>query len=556
MADQRHTDFARQAISFTEQVGGRVCAAAAKSTAAGKALMNSLKRTSKTENTQQKTEKKKKLTVAAVADMVFPAACVAALIFTVKGANLEYGVSVSYDGEDIGVVTGSGEISEAVQQVADKVKNYDTTEDYYVNTELEITPIASKNDTVDSSTLAQRMETALSVQFDEKLPELEESAEAPVEGEKVKAYAVRVDGEFIGAVTDCSEVETALEGYLSNYEEEGVVATSFVRDIEYDLEEYVEPDEVVTTDVVLRKLLGRVHSTDYYEVQDGDYLLKIADEKGMSLDQLENCYATYNGKPIVLKGDNLKTGTMIRFDTTVPYLEVECDKQVDTVSEIPFSTVIVEDSTLRAGERITETEGVNGSKVTSSVVTYRGDTVVKTRTLDTVVYERPVSAVIRVGTMEESKEGTINYNVPKFKEGEGSGEYIWPVDGGYISAHQGDGRGHKGIDIAAPYGTPIYAAAAGTVTKAENGWNGGYGNMVMIENDDGNVTVYAHQSELACAEGDVVEEGQLIGYIGSTGDSTGNHLHFEVRSEGSYLNPEEFVLSDEETSEEDTEAEE
>ena len=113
--------------------------------------------------------------------------------------------------------------------------------------------------------------------------------------------------------------------------------------------------------------------------------------------------------------------------------------------------------------------------------------------------------------------------------------------GGYISSHQGDGRNHKGIDIAAPYGTPIYAAASGTVTDAGTGWNGGYGNCIVIENDDGNVTVYAHQAELAAEVGDYIEAGQLIGYVGSTGDSTGNHLHFEIRKDGKYLDPENFV---------------
>lgn len=71
--------------------------------------------------------------------------------------------------------------------------------------------------------------------------------------------------------------------------------------------------------------------------------------------------------------------------------------------------------------------------------------------------------------------------------------------------------------------------------------NGGYGNCVIIQNDDGNITYYAHQSETACEVGDKVKAGQLIGYVGTTGDSTGNHLHFEVRRDGVYYDPAEFV---------------
>ena len=104
----------------------------------------------------------------------------------------------------------------------------------------------------------------------------------------------------------------------------------------------------------------------------------------------------------------------------------------------------------------------------------------------------------------------------------------------------GDGRGHKGLDIAAPYGTPIYAAASGTVTRAANKYDG-YGNSVMVANDDGNVTMYGHMSSIAISYGDYVVKGQLLGYVGSTGYATGNHLHFEVRSNGYYLDPLDYV---------------
>jgi murein DD-endopeptidase MepM/ murein hydrolase activator NlpD len=86
---------------------------------------------------------------------------------------------------------------------------------------------------------------------------------------------------------------------------------------------------------------------------------------------------------------------------------------------------------------------------------------------------------------------------------------------------------HRGIDIAAPTGTPIYAAAAGVVEHA--GWNsGGYGNMVEIRHPDGSMTRYAHASRIHVRSGDEVEQGAQIADIGSTGYSTGPHLHFEV----------------------------
>jgi len=88
---------------------------------------------------------------------------------------------------------------------------------------------------------------------------------------------------------------------------------------------------------------------------------------------------------------------------------------------------------------------------------------------------------------------------------------------------------HYAVDLGAPKGTPIYAAASGNVLFARTGWNGGYGNLVIIKHPNGTETYYAHQSKIATSAGDQVSQGDVIGYVGSTGHSTGPHLHFEVR---------------------------
>jgi murein DD-endopeptidase MepM/ murein hydrolase activator NlpD len=98
---------------------------------------------------------------------------------------------------------------------------------------------------------------------------------------------------------------------------------------------------------------------------------------------------------------------------------------------------------------------------------------------------------------------------------------------------------HTGIDIAARSGTNILAANAGTVISA--GWNNGYGYMVMVDHGGGIVTLYAHSSKLLVRKGNVVARGQAIAKVGSTGMSTGPHLHFEVRVNGIYKNPLDYV---------------
>lgn len=120
----------------------------------------------------------------------------------------------------------------------------------------------------------------------------------------------------------------------------------------------------------------------------------------------------------------------------------------------------------------------------------------------------------------------------------------WPLDGGYISSEFGsranpfDGYSsdyHPGIDIAENYGAPVYASASGYVQRA--GWYGGYGKYIKISHDYGYATAYGHLSSIEISAGDYVSKGQLIGYVGSTGYSTGPHLHFEVLHYGKQVNP-------------------
>ena len=125
------------------------------------------------------------------------------------------------------------------------------------------------------------------------------------------------------------------------------------------------------------------------------------------------------------------------------------------------------------------------------------------------------------------------------------GELCWPLPGHtYISCHFGEvdafgNAGHRGTDIPAPEGTPILAAHSGTVLVS--GWNDSYGNQVLLDNGTGLSTRYAHMTQTAVTAGEAVTAGQVIGYVGSTGDSTGNHLYFEVMQNGVRVNPMDMV---------------
>lgn len=129
--------------------------------------------------------------------------------------------------------------------------------------------------------------------------------------------------------------------------------------------------------------------------------------------------------------------------------------------------------------------------------------------------EAPLSSI-------PGRPGTVHGSGPSY-----AGYYIRPIDGGVKT--QGL-HGYNGVDLATATGEPIYASAAGTViVSKESGWNGGYGKYMVIQHDNNTQTLYAHNSRNLVARGQMVTQGQVIGYIGSTGRSTGPHVHFEIR---------------------------
>ena len=132
------------------------------------------------------------------------------------------------------------------------------------------------------------------------------------------------------------------------------------------------------------------------------------------------------------------------------------------------------------------------------------------------------------------------------KNVQGTGAMIWPVNGVITSPYGyrthpifGTTIYHSGIDIGVDYGTPVQAADGGTVVEA--GWVSGYGYAVVIDHGNGLSTLYGHNQELAVSAGQSVSQGQVIAYAGSTGNSTGPHVHFEVRANGDPVDPQGYV---------------
>lgn len=499
-----------------------------------------------------------------------PVLGIACLVFVVADkASADYGVTVEYNGQEIGVVSEASVIDEAQKVIADRAVYYDTGSEYITAT-LSIKPIGAQDEIIDEQMLADVIQEQIETQApvkEEPAAESEEDNSAAeygksfeiygvgadseseknysesaadfiqnedgVDSNKVRAYAVTVDGEFVGAVSENSDIEKFLNDIKEEYDGDDIISVDFDKNIEYTYERYVDSEQIVDQEEIIDLLDSNVEEPVYYEVQQGDNPWNIARSNGMTVEELTGCVATYDGEKIDDLTEYCPIGAIVQLSEEVPYLQVETTEEVTYSEVIDYEIVTTEDDDMYKGETEVDVAGVEGEMEVTALVTYKNGIAIKREITNEKVISEPVTKYQRKGTRET--------RTPVSTGSGGSGDYFWPVDGGYISAYQGDGRGHKGIDIAAPYGTPIYAAESGTVIDVGSGWNGGYGNCVMISHNDGNVTVYAHQSSVAIEYGDYVVKGQIIGYIGSTGDSTGNHLHFEVRSNGTYPNPTNYV---------------
>jgi murein DD-endopeptidase MepM/ murein hydrolase activator NlpD len=202
--------------------------------------------------------------------------------------------------------------------------------------------------------------------------------------------------------------------------------------------------------------------------------------------------------------------------------------KVENVTEIsiPYTQVVIEDENLPKGDEIIEQEGEDG--LCKRVVISYYENGVETTSLApmTTVEKKSVDEIKRVGT--------------------GSGlpsKFACPTEGTITSSYgERWGKNHNGTDIGAPIGTEVYAPVGGKVIFA--GEKNGYGNYIMVDHGNGDVTAYAHLSEICVSEGDVVSEGDLLGKVGVTGNVTGPHLHFEIIRNGEYIDAEPFIEVD------------
>ncbi|MCR4722587.1 MAG: peptidoglycan DD-metalloendopeptidase family protein [Eubacteriales bacterium] len=217
-----------------------------------------------------------------------------------------------------------------------------------------------------------------------------------------------------------------------------------------------------------------------------------------------------------------RVGTSEANDTEkLPLLKVTTVKEVRYQASVPYTTEQRESSAYYVTQNVLVQEGENGLKTVHSVITYENNKVVSEKILDETVVREPKPAIYCKGTR------TLPSNM---------GMFVIPTTGNISALDKpGSHAGGKAVDIANGRAGDIFASAAGKVTYS--GWWGTYGNAIMIQHPTGYATVYAHMAKLYVDVGAHVNQGDAIGYMGSTGRSTGTHLHFEIRNPSGQKDP-------------------
>ena len=412
------------------------------------------------------------------------------------------GTTVRYDGEVIGAVE-SESTAEAARSRLETITTRTLGETFTIDDSLiqYSSGLLKRQDVVDGET------------FEEDLSE--------EIGLVTSAYCLYVDGERIGATPYEGALEELMEQMKEAVTNEDTISCDFAEDVEVR-QEYVSTDEIMNLGYLAEILYSTKTAEVTYEVKKGDTWSEIAEEHGLTTQELLALNPGYNI-------NKLQIGEVLTLSASVPYLTMTVVQRERYVEDVMYDIEYTDSANLYKGDYKITSPGQYGAADVVATVTYVNGEETERTVLSSVTLREPVT--------EQRLQGTKAR--PTWLP---TGSFHWPVSGrvtSYFGGRKSPGgigsTNHKGIDIAAPRGTPVYAADGGTVTYA--GWMSGYGYLVRINHGNGYETYYGHNSSLTVSVGQKVYKGQQIARVGSTGNSTGNHCHFEIRYNGVAKNP-------------------
>ena len=357
------------------------------------------------------------------------------------------------------------------------------------------------------------------------------------------ACGIFIDGAFLCAVRNESDAVAAFNNLIEPVRQKAKPGrqVAFVETVDYVQGLYPDNDETIWDPLTLQHTLRAPKSEAvYYKVKPGDTLAKIKKAQNVSA-------ATLRALNPGVSFDALTAGQKLLVAPQTDYVRIKEMEFIRWNSVVPFETVRRESDTLRAGTTKIIQNGKNGRQQTTEMITYIDGKQISDAVVSVQQTTAPVQQIILIGT------GSPYQSFGGTGAGSRSG-FIWPAVGayalssgfGYRSARISGRSFHGGVDIVKPgghsTGAPVIAAAAGRVVIAQNGYRG-YGHTVVIDHGNGLQTRYAHMKpgSITVRVGQQVAQGQQIGQIGSTGNVTGPHLHFEVMKNGTKVNPMNYI---------------
>ena len=451
--------------------------------------------------------------VGLVFNIAAPIAAVLFLAHTIQyWNNLEYGLVLSYGNQTVATIRDEQVFDQALEMVTERMV-HDTAESEEENS-VSLTPTFS----------LKIMDTSAYAEAADVCDLLIRQSNGIIE----EATGLYMDGELMGAVRSSADLNHLLSTILEEaVGEDTECEASFVQDIEL-VTGLFPTSSVITADEMKEILTENEQEKVSYTVKDGDTPITIAKEHGLTLDELN----ALNGGNVE---DLMYAGTKLTLQREVPQLSVQITKTETHKVEIPYETITKKDSTQYTDYSKVTQEGKNGVEKRVDKVTYVNGEETSRETISSKVLKEPTDKVIVTGTKKRPL-----YTGP----GESSGKFQWPTPSLNIITTYYEyrwGSFHPALDISgySAYGKSIVASDGGTVVAS--GWGNGYGNRIIIDHGNGYRTLYAHCSELLVSVGTKVSKGQLIARVGSTGNSTGPHLHFEIILNGVKQNPLNYV---------------
>ncbi len=444
--------------------------------------------------------------------------------------SVTFALEVIYNDQSIGYISNESIYIEAKDMVKDRLSSSAYSSDS-INIEQTVAAASASN---------------LNAKYNLSLVSIDELNDAQALSDKMiensvdnltHACGIYIDGEFICAVKNEADAKTVFYDILAPYEADAELkgyAVGFAETIDY-VQGLYRDDESVMWDAsgLSAVLTGGETPVKTYVASEYETIENIIDNTGASEEKLKNLNPE-------IDFDNLREGDIVVIEGGEKLVSIRKIVTTTSIRDIEYEVVKKRDATKYSGYRQVLQKGVDGSeRVTKTQIYIDGELYDTEYSYETIV--EPVDEIVTVGTK-------TSYGGVYVGEASDMG-FLWPAPSCHsVSSPYGwrSSGWHNGIDLVksggGALGTPVIASRSGRVEVVQRS-SSGYGNMVLINHGDGYKTRYAHmvKGSITVSVGDYVDAGQTIGKVGSTGNSTGPHLHFEVIRNGETQNPKNFI---------------